>query len=198
MRYLISSHIGHFPDKPVREPSATLISVTCHLLSGEMNMDGKKAIKFSHAVRHNYLKKLAELPWNEIVKDRGASFPSIRDIFLHAVNAEDQLVNHVVQDKPVESPPKDFSEFVDMHQIEARVKEVEKKADAYLKTLTQQELERKVSMPWRKSVLLEVNDVLITLAFEDIYHMGELNALMWQSDIEPPWLSWAAFVEQNP
>jgi len=28
--------------------------------------------------------------------------------------------------------------------------------------------------------------------------MGELNALMWQSDIEPPWLSWAAFIEQNP
>jgi uncharacterized damage-inducible protein DinB len=163
-----------------------------------MKMDGKKAIKFSHAVRHNYLKKLAELPWNEIVKDRGASFPSIRDIFLHAVNAEDLLVNHVVQDKQVESPPKDYSEFVDMHQIEARVNEVEKKADAYLKTLTQQELERKVSMPWRKSVLLKVNDVLITLAFEDIYHMGELNALMWQSDIEPPWLSWAAFVEQNP
>ena len=161
-------------------------------------MDSIKLIKYNHVVRRGYLKKLAELPWNEIVKDRGASFPSIRDIFLHTVNAEDLLVNHVAQGKPMESHPKDYSEFTDIHQIEARVSEVEEKADAYLKTLTQKELERKVSMPWRKSVLLEVNDVLITLAFEDIYHMGELNALMWQSDIEPPWLSWAAFVEQNP
>ena len=160
-------------------------------------MDGIEAIKFSHAVRRRYLKKLAELPWNEIVKDRGASFPSIRDIFLHAVNAEDLLVNHVAQGKPAE-PPKDYSEFVDMHQIEARVNEVEQKADAYLKKLTQQDLKRKVPMPWKESLLLEVNDVLITLALEDTYHMGELNALMWQSDIEPPWLGWAAFVEQNP
>ena len=161
-------------------------------------MDGIEAIKFSHAVRRRYLKKLAELPWNEIVKDRGASFPSIRDIFLHAVNAEDLLVNHVLQGKQVESPPNDYSEFIDMHQIEARVNEVEEKADAYLKTLTQQELERKVPMPWKKSLLLEVNDVLITIALEDTYHMGELNALMWQSDIEPPVLGWATFIGQNP
>ena len=162
-----------------------------------MNMDGIEAIKFSHAVRRRYLKKLAELPWNEIVKDRGASFPSIRDIFLHAVNAEDYLVNHIAQSKPVRPPSQDYSEFVDMHLIEARVNEVEEKVDEYLKTLPQQKLERKVPMPWNKSLLLEVNDVLITLALEDIYHMGELNALMWQSDIEPPWLSWAPFIEQN-
>lgn len=161
-------------------------------------MDGTKAIKYSHAVRQRYLKKLAELPWSEVIKDRGASFPSIRDIFLHAVNAEDLLVNHVAQDKPMESPPKDYSEFTDMHLIEERVNEVEKKADSYLKKVTQKELKRKVSMPWKKSFQLEVNDVLITLAFEVVYHMGELNALMWQSDIEPPWLGWAAFIEQNP
>jgi uncharacterized damage-inducible protein DinB len=163
-----------------------------------MDMDSIRLIRYNHAVHRRYLKKLAELPWNEIVKDRGASYPSIRDIFLHAINAEDLLINHAVQGKQMESAPKDYSEFVDMHRIETRVNEVEEKVDAYLETLTQEELERKVVMPWRKSLLLKVNDVLITLALEDAYHMGELNALMWQSDIEPPWLSWAAFVEQNP
>jgi uncharacterized damage-inducible protein DinB len=161
-------------------------------------MDTIRLIKYNHAVRRRYLKKLAELPWNEIVKDRGASYPSIRDIFLHAVNAEDLLINHTAQGKQMEPPLKDYSEFVDMHKIEARVNEVEEKVDAYLKTLTRKELEKKVAMPWRKSLLLEVNDVLITLVLEDTYHMGELNALMWQSDIEPPWLSWSAFIEQNP
>jgi uncharacterized damage-inducible protein DinB len=180
------------------ESSANLITAAYHLLSDDMNMDSIELIKYNHAVRRGYLKKLAELPWNEIVKDRGASFPSIRDIFLHAVNAEDLLINHVVQGKQMESMPKDYSEFVDMVQIEARVNEVEEKVDAYLKTLTRQELERKVAMPWRRSLLLEINDVLTTLVLEDTYHMGELNALMWQSDIEPPWLSWAAFIEQNP
>jgi uncharacterized damage-inducible protein DinB len=179
------------------ESSANLITAAYHLLSDDMNMDSIELIKYNHAVRRGYLKKLAELPWNEIVKDRGASFPSIRDIFLHAANAEDLLINHVAQGKQMESTPKDYSEFIDMNQIEARVNEVEEKVDAYLKTLTQQELERKVPMPWKKSLLLEVDDVLITLALEDTYHMGELNALMWQFDIEPPWLSWAAFIEQN-
>jgi len=191
-----SAVLNHFA--PASESSTNLMTSTNRLLTEDMNMDGIEAIKLSHAVRRRYLKKLAELPWNEIVKDRGASYPSIRDIFLHAVNAEDYLVNHIAQSKPVRRPSQDYSEFVGMHLIEARVNEVEKKVDEYLKTLTQQKLERKVPMPWNKSLLLEVNDVLITLAFEDVYHMGELNALMWQSDIEPPWLSWATFAEQNP
>jgi uncharacterized damage-inducible protein DinB len=85
-----------------------------------------------------------------------------------------------------------------MREIEERVDDVEKNVEAYLKTLTERELDRKVALPWRPSSLFRVNDVLITVAIEDTYHVGELMALMWQFDKEPPFLSYSAFVEQNP
>ncbi|HXX88253.1 MAG TPA: DinB family protein [Candidatus Acidoferrum sp.] len=167
-------------------------------MSDGKNMESKKLIQYTHVVRRRYLKIIGELPWDEVVKDRGASFPSIRDIFLHALDAEDLLINHIVQGKKGKWVSHDYGKFLDMHQIEGRVDDVEKNVDAYLKTVTGSELDRKVALPWRPSFPLRVSDVLITVATEDAYHMGELNALMWQFDKEPPFLSWSAFVEQNP
>jgi len=67
--------------------------------SDDPNMDSIRLIQYTHAIRRKYLKILGELPWDEVVKDRGASFPSIRDIFLHALDAEDLFINHIVQAK---------------------------------------------------------------------------------------------------
>ena len=143
------------------------------------------------------MKTLRELSWDEIVKDRGASYPSIRDIFLHALDAEDLLINYVIQGKHEKWVSQNYGKFLNMGQIERRVDEVEKNVDEYLKTLTKSELDRKVALPWRPSFPLRVEDVLTTTAMEDAYHMGELIALMWQFDKEPPYLSWSAFVEQS-
>jgi uncharacterized damage-inducible protein DinB len=175
-----------------------LITYTYHHLSDDPNMDSTRMIQYTHAARRRYLQTLGELPWDEVVKDRGASYPSIRDIFLHALDAEDLLINHIIQGKNEKWVSQNYGKFLNIHQIERRVDEVEKKIDSYLKTLTERELDRKVTLPWRPSSSLSVNDVLITLAIEDAYHMGELIALMWQFDKEPPYLSWSTFVEQNP
>ncbi|MCJ7718632.1 DinB family protein [Candidatus Bathyarchaeota archaeon] len=161
-------------------------------------MGSTRLIQYTHAVRRRYLKILGELSWDEVIKDRGASFPSIRDIFLHALDAEDLFINYIVQGKYEKWVSQDYGNFLNIHQIEGRVDDVEKNVDAYLKTLTERELDRKVALPWRPSFLLRVDDVLINVAIEDACHMGELIALMWQIDKEPPFLSWSAFVEQNP
>ena len=161
-------------------------------------MDSARLIQYTHAVRRKYLKMLGELPWDEVVKDRGASHPSIRDIFLHALDAEDLMINYIVKCKNEKWVSQDCRKFLNIHQIEGRVDDVEKDVDAYLKKLTKRELDRKVALPWRPSFLSRVEDVLINVAIEDAYHMGELIALMWQFDKEPPLLSWSAFAEQNP
>jgi len=141
-------------------------------------MRSTKLIQYTHAARRKYLKVLGELPWDEIVKDRGASYPSIKDIFLHALDAEDLLINHIVQSKYGKMVKQDYVKFTNIHQIEERVDNVERNVDAYLKTITETELHRKVALPWKPSFLLTVDDVLMTLAIEDTYHMGELIALM--------------------
>ena len=161
-------------------------------------MDSTRLIKYTHAARKSYLKTLGELPWDEVVKDRGASHPSIRDIFLHALDAEDLFINYVIPGKSEKWIEQDYGKFLNIRQIEERVNDVEKRVDAYLKTLTESKLDKRVALPWNPSFPMRVADVLITLAIEDISHMGELIALMWQFDKQPPFLSWSDFIEKNP
>lgn len=166
-------------------------------------MDAIRLIRYTHAARRRYLKTLGELPWDEVVKDRGASFSSIRDIFLHSLDMEDMVINYVIPGKYEEfSPPilrKDYGKFIDVGSVEKRVNEVEEKVDAYLSSLTQRELDMKRKLPWRKDlpIILRIEDILVFVAIENISHMGELIAVLWQMDKQPPFLSWANFLHQG-
>lgn len=169
------------------------------LLLSEVDMDASELIRYTHSARGRYLKILNELSWSEVVKDRGASFPSIRDIFLHTVDMEDSTINHTIPGIPSELGHGPWEKFADIISIEKRINEVEGKTDVYLANLTQSELDRKVTIPRRMGApfLLRVEDVLVQLAIENISHFGELIAILWQIDKQPPFLSWANFLDNN-
>ena len=164
-----------------------------------MSLDSIRLMHYVHAARKRYLKTLNELPWDEIIKDRGASFPSIRDILLHSLDVEDRLINYVIADKAETWVSEDFGKFSTMSEIQQRIEKVDKKVEIYLAKLSKTELERKISLPWRRDhlMVLTVEDVLVQVAIENISHLGELIALMWQFDKQPPFLSWSTFLEQG-
>ena len=56
-----------------------------------------KMLDYSQYLRHSYLDAFSKISWEEFVKDRKASFDSMRSIFLHCVNVLDFLVNHLIQ-----------------------------------------------------------------------------------------------------
>jgi uncharacterized damage-inducible protein DinB len=159
-------------------------------------MDIIELLKYDHASRRRYLDALKQLPWNEVVADRGASFSSIRNIFLHALDVEDRLINYVIPERNedwISYRAKGYDRFNTIGRIERRVIEVEENVQAYLEKLTPKELNRRVMLPWRKGILIRVEDVLLYLLIEDISHYGELIALFWQINVEPPFLSWHHF-----
>ena len=162
-------------------------------------MDVTGLIRYTHASRRRYLKTLSELPWHEIVKDQGASFSSIRNIILHSLHFEDRLVNYVIPSKSEQLTQQDYEKYGDLHSIEKRVDEVEKKVNAYLVSLTQSELDRKVTVPQRRgpAIIMRVEDILVNIAIELISHMGELIAILWRIDKRPPFLSWSRFLEES-
>jgi uncharacterized damage-inducible protein DinB len=167
-------------------------------------LDASELIRYTHIARGRYFKTLNELPWSEVVKDRGASFPSIRDIFLHTVDMEDSTINRTILGIPseldVHGP---WEKFTDITSIEKRTNVVEEKTNAYLTNLMQSELDRKIKIPRRIGPLslrareLRVEDVLVQLAIENISHFGELIAILWQIDKQPPFLSWSGFLDHN-
>jgi len=50
-------------------------------------VDVRELITYNEDVRRRYLTKLAEPPWEEVVKNREVSWHSIRNIFVHTLNA---------------------------------------------------------------------------------------------------------------
>ncbi len=160
-------------------------------------LDSKLLFEYCQAVRDRYLEQLGKLPWEEVVKSRGASFDSVRDIFLHTLDAEDRLVNYVLPGKVESWVARDPDGFRDMDSIRKRAEEVESRAKTYVTNLKPSDLDRKVDMPRRgmPTVSVRVEDVLIHVALENIHHFGELIALLWQIDVEPPHMGWIVYVQ---
>ncbi len=160
-------------------------------------MDAVKVLEYSHVLRNRYMEQLAGLPWQEVVKSRGASFDSMRNIFLHMLDNEDRMVNYVIPGRPKEWVARSPDEFQDMSSIRTRAQEVESKTKAYVAKITPAELEKKVEylrmgMP---PISVRVEDILTHVALENTHHFGELIALLWQIDVEPPHMGWIAYIQ---
>jgi uncharacterized damage-inducible protein DinB len=85
-----------------------------------------------------------------------------------------------------------------MDSIRKRAKQVESKTKNYVAKTTPAELERKVQYQrlGKPPVPVRVEDILIHVAFENVHHYGELIALLWQIDVEPPHMGWIAYLQR--
>lgn len=156
-----------------------------------------KFLEYSQYLRHSYLDTFSKIPWSEFVKDRGASFDSLRDIFLHCIDVFDFLVNHLIQGD-TERPSMTFDDFTNIDEIKEYVERVESDAKEYLSRVTLSELSRKIERKYSdgRIIQLTVEDWLIHLFQEEMHHRGEFIALLWQMDIEPPHLGWARYINK--
>jgi uncharacterized damage-inducible protein DinB len=154
-------------------------------------------MEYSQFLRHSYLDAFSRLPWDEFVKNRNASFDSLRDIFLHCVEVLDRYVNRRIQGKAV-LPRIHFDEYDSIEKVQTYLDRVESEANRYLGKLTPAELSRKMERRFKDgtSVQVTVEDMLIHIFQEEIHHTGEFIALLWQMNIEPPHLGWARFINR--
>ncbi len=129
-------------------------------------------LTYSQFLRHKYLETLSRLPWAEVVKDRGASFPSLKDIFVHMVFVADAYINYGLQGNR-NYPNVNYDEYDSIEKITKYLEDVESRAGANLNKMTPEELDK--------------NEVVLLDFFqEETHHRGELIALLWQMDVEPP------------
>lgn len=155
-------------------------------------LDARKLFEYSQVLRSRFLECVASLPWSEVVKSRGASFDSLRDILLHTIDAEDNLVNCDIAGRRGGRVSRKPEEFLDVDSIRKCAEEVESKTKAFVANVKPEDLERKVEIQrfGAPSIWFRVEDVLVHCALENISHYGELIALLWQMDVEPPYRGW--------
>ncbi len=129
-------------------------------------------LDYSQFLRHQYLDTLGKLPWVEVVKDRGASFPSLRDIFLHMVFVTDAYINYALQGNK-NYPNVNYEEYDSIEKIRKYMDDVETRASDNLGKMTPEQLEKSETL-------------LLDFFQEETHHRGELLALLWQMDVAPP------------
>jgi uncharacterized damage-inducible protein DinB len=150
----------------------------------------RELLEYNQNVRHEYFKKLARIPWREFTKNREASFNSIRNIFIHALNAMDYWLDFV-QNEDLHSKRK-FDEYKTFDEVRAYMEHVENRMVSYLDSLPAKDLKRKhkVTCDGGEAIEVTAEDILIHVFEEEVHHRGELIALLWQMNIEPPPMGW--------
>jgi uncharacterized damage-inducible protein DinB len=154
-------------------------------------------LEYSQFLRHSYLDTFSKLPWDEFVKVRGASFDSLRDIFLHCVEVLDRYMNHLIQGN-AELPRINFDDYDSIDKVKTYLDRVESNVNRYLSKVTPEELSRKVERKFRNgtTVRMTVEDMLIDIFQEETHHQGEFIAILWQMEIEPPHLGWGKYINK--
>jgi uncharacterized damage-inducible protein DinB len=147
---------------------------------------------YASAVRRSFAQRLAGLPYSVVEKNREASFYSMKNILLHMIDNEDWIVGWVIRGKSREYVRKTSAEYTTMEMLLTHLNEVEVRTRGYLKTAKETELSRRVDflLASGKSFNLSVEECLFQSFTEQLYHLGELIALLWQDNVEPPRMQW--------
>lgn len=150
--------------------------------------DLEQLFTYVAGLRRRFLDRFRELGWEEATRNREATHHSMRNILVHLMDVEDSYVQETLQGNPVpELDPEDFGKFED---LEAYDRDLTARTMSYLETLPAEGLSRAISVKWWKSKRsFTVEQILLHAFLDEIAHIGELIALMWQMDEEPPWTS---------
>ena len=153
-------------------------------------VDISELLKYNEIVRHRYFESFVKLSWDEFTKNREASFNSIRNIFVHTLSAIDYWLDFL-QKENLRSERK-FDEYRIFDEVRAYMEHVEKRMHDYLQSLSSKGLKKTYMITGEdhKATMITAEDILIHVFEEEVHHRGELIALFWQMDIDPPSMGW--------
>jgi uncharacterized damage-inducible protein DinB len=153
-------------------------------------VDIKELLEYNRQVRQRYLQALARIPWDELIRNREASFNSIRNIFIHTLKAIDYWLDVLLKEH--NHGAKKYGEFKNLEEIYEYIDYVEGRMQKYLDPPLSGKLVEKyiVRNDLGETVEVTAEDILIHLFEEEVHHRGELIALFWQMNIEPPLMGW--------
>jgi uncharacterized damage-inducible protein DinB len=146
-------------------------------------VDIKDLLAYNDAERRAFFKSFARLSWDEFTKNREASFHSIRNIFIHTLNATDYWLDFLQKEN--RRSQKKFEES--LKEIGAYMRHVENRMNKCLKSLSPEDLKKEYKGRRKeKAETVTAEDILVHVFEEEVHHRGELIALFWQMDIKPP------------
>ena len=159
--------------------------------------------RYNSDVRKRYSDAIEKLPWERIIKNRGASYPSIRDVFLHVLDAYRYWFQYAINGLRVrEYKDADPETFTNVDAI----RKYEREVDAMVMSLLQNLREEDLSMVYTIYSVDEgdnevfqrtMESILMHMIEEELQHRGELNCMFWQDDVDPPVTGYTVWLEER-
>jgi uncharacterized damage-inducible protein DinB len=145
----------------------------------------RELYRYNSAVRRKYLQAIWKLPPRQLYKNRGGSFPSLVDIYMHVLDAYRWWFLSVYGNgKSFEEYPlgQRYTKSEAVRETDA----VDRLIQKTLREVGARGLNRTVSWHGRRPFRISARKMLIHMVEEELQHRGEMNALLWQIDIDPP------------
>ena len=159
-----------------------------------VRMDVRRLVRYHLALTDRYADYFdGSCSWSELSENHETSHNTIANVSMHMANMEDWWLHYVVPGKEWDGPAWDGAKRV--ADVTGRMREVAARTRALLDGLADEEMRRKRTLPVgedKREVTLE--DVLVEVLAEVTTHRGEVNAMLWRRDKEPPYvgfLEWA-------
>ncbi len=163
-------------------------------------MNTTELVRYNHAVRELYFNAFAKLPWTEVTKPRGLSFDSARNVFLHLTLVEDRWINYILPNRFTEWKDPDFETYQNIATLKTYMLHVKNATEKFLATTQPEDWQRKITIPWgdKPNTQITLETALTHMVMEDMIHYGELSAMLWQMNLEAPYLAfWRYKHNQN-
>ncbi len=154
--------------------------------------DFREIYRYNWRVLRDYCDSLSRLPPAALLQDREATYHSMKNIFFHVLTVHDGWLNVTAQGRSADPQMREVDEFDDiktMPPLQAYMEKIIAMEDRFLESLGNSDLERPIQPSWKRRPHA-LRDALMQVTLEQAHHFGELIALFWQQDIEPPEITW--------
>ena len=153
--------------------------------------DFRRIFDYNEKVLRSFFDVLTRLPWETLSKDMGASQGSMKNIFIHILAVYNGLINHIALGRSDSIPweKHDPNNYHSMSQIAEFMSAVWDGVASFIGDLNDSDLSKKITAPWMEREH-EMSDFLFQVTLEQAHHLGEIIALLWQMNVEPPSMTW--------
>jgi uncharacterized damage-inducible protein DinB len=153
--------------------------------------DYRRIFNYNEKVLRAFFDTLSNLPWETVSKNVESAHHSMKNTFVHILSVYNGWINYNALEKSNEIPweEHDYNNYHSMGQVGDFMLKVLAGVNVFLKGLNDNALSKKIAAPWLDGEF-ELGDVLMQVTFEQAHHLGEIIALLWQVNTEPPEMTW--------
>ena len=155
---------------------------------------------YNSVARQGYFATLAKLPPAELTRDRGASFPTLLDILGHSIGGIETWIVRMSALNGERFKGYDGPDPQTLDDLRGYERVVQGYVDEFFSRLENDDLDRTYLVPklppwWDEDFTTSIRSTLLHVVEHELQHRGELNALLWQIDVDPPIMDWEDFVK---